>query len=70
MAAVNISDSRNTFFTSLPLEKNITRKSTQRKTRQGGTAKNRSFLPTAGNKQTANQGFHDASTKFVPDSQL
>ena len=70
MAAVNVPDSRDTFLTPPPPERNTTGKSTQRKTRQGGAPKNPPSLPTATNKRTADQAFHDAPTELVPDSQL
>ena len=70
MAAVNVSDSRDSSLTPPPQERNTTGKSTQRRTREGGHAKNLAPLPPAANKRTADQAFHDASMELVPDSQL
>ena len=70
MAAVNVSDSRDSSFTPPPQERNTTGKGTQQRTRQGGPAKNPAPPPPVANKRTANQAFHDASTELVPDSQL
>ena len=70
MAAVNVSDSRDSSLTPPPQERNVIGKGTQRRTRQGGPAKNPAPPLPAANKRTADQAFHDASTELVPDSQL
>ena len=70
MAAVNVSDSRDSSLTPPPQERNTTGKGAQRRTRQGGPAKNLPSLPTGANKRTADQAFHDATTQLVPESQL
>ena len=70
MAAVHVPNSKDTSLTPLLSERNIIKKSTQCKTRQGGAAKNPFFLPMATNNQTANQALYDTPTKFVSDSQL
>ena len=70
MAAVNVSDSRDSSPTPPPQEQNTIGKGTQQKTRQGGPAKNPAPPLSAANKRTADQAFHHASTELVPDSQL
>ena len=70
MAAVNVPDSSDNSLTPPPPERNTIGKGAQRKTRQGGAAKNQPSLPTATNKRTVDQAFHDAQTELVPDSQL
>ena len=70
MVAVNIPDSKNTFFTPPSLVKNTIGKSTQCKMHQSGAVKNFPFLLMATNKQIADQAFYDVLTKFVSDSQL
>ena len=69
MVAVNVPDSRDNSLTPPPPEKSLTRKGAPRKTCQGAT---KNLAPTLlpPNKQTADQAFHDASSKMVPDSQL
>ena len=51
-------------------EKSVTGKAAQCKTRQGSTAKNLPSLSLPSKKQTADQTFHDAPSKIIPDSQL
>ena len=70
MAAVNISDSRDSSLTPTPQEQNIIEKDTQQRTRQGGPAKNSAPPLPAANKRTADQAFRDASTELASDSQL
>ena len=70
MAAVKVSDSRDSSLTPPPQEQNTIGKCTQRRTSQGGPAKNPNPLLPATNKRMADQAFHDASTELVPDSQL
>ena len=68
MAAVNVPDSSDNSLTPPPPEGNTTEKGAQRKTYQGGIAKN--FPSLSANKQTADQVFHDAPSELAPDSQL
>ena len=67
MTGVNVPDSRDNSLSPAPPEKG---KAPQRKTRQGGTAKNASSSLSATNKRTADQAFHDAPIEIIPDSQL
>ena len=52
IAAVNVSDSRDSSFTPPPQERNVIGKSTLRKIRQEGPAKNPAPLLSAANKWT------------------
>ena len=70
MAAVNVSDSRDSSLTPPLQERNRTEKSTQQRERQGGPGKNLASPLPAANKRTANQAFHNPSSELVPDSQL
>ena len=70
MAAVHVSNSRDSSLTPPPQERNTTGKGAQRRTRQGGPAKNLPSLLPAANKRTADQAFHEGPTELFPDSQL
>ena len=65
MAAVNVSDSRDSSLTTPPHERNTTGKGAQRRTRQGCPAKNLPSLLTGANKR-----IYNAIAQLVPDSQL
>ncbi len=69
MAAVTFSGSRDNPFTLLLPRKSNNRKSAPRKTCQG-VAKNPTPTPKLTNKRSADQAFHDTSSKIVSDSQL
>ena len=67
MTGFNAPDSRDNSLSSAPPEKG---KAPQRKTRQGGTAKNASSSLSATNKRTADQTFRDTPIEIITDSHL
>ena len=70
MAGINILESRDNLLTLPPPEMATAGKAVPHKTSQGATAKNPPSLPPSNHKRTADQAFHDASSKIIADNQL
>ena len=70
MARINIPESRDNYLTPPPPEKTTAGKAAPRKTRQGARRPKPPSPPPANLKRTADQAFHDVSSKIIPDSQL